>query len=298
MTHPTLIVVILAWNHRKETQECIDSFLATNYTGLKILLVDNGSTDGTFEYFSKNYDQIEIVKSETNLGIAAGYNLGIKKALEINPKYLLIANNDIIVHTEMLKNLVTGMDKIPKAGMGMPRIMHYYGDKPRIWCIGGRWRFFPPSVKMIGYNSFDVDRFMQPMELDFAPSCCLLIRSSIFEKVGFFDSGYFFYYDDWDFSIRLRNAGYKIIYLPSSIVMHKVSVSTQKSDKPSIWWQYYGRSTARFYSKHSSILVLFVISIWIVLRELVKLKPTRIKPFLQGLIIELRASPNYRLSEE
>jgi len=93
--------------------------------------------------------------------------------------------------------------------------------------------------------------------------------------------GYFFYNDDWDYSIRARKAGFKIFYYPDAVVYHKVSISTQKSKQKEIWWQYFGMSTVRFYKKHRNQFELNVYIIWFIIRELIKLNINRIIPFLK-----------------
>lgn len=289
-TGPTaqVCVVVLAWNHKEDTVECLESLKLTDYQKLHLIVVDNGSTDGTHELLRRDFPEVEVVRSSTNLGIAGGYNLGLEKALKSGGEYVVIANNDIVVDPAMIRNLLNSLNYDGQAGMGMPKIYHYYGDRSRLWCTGARWRRFPPGVKMMGVNARDSRRFTRPANLEFAPSCCLIIRSEALRQVGLFDRGYHFYYDDWDFSTRLRRHGYTILYVPEAKLWHKVSVSTQKSDEPAEWWHTMGRSTVRFYLQHVSPFELAQFSLWFLLREALKLKLSRIMPFLRGVIHEIR----------
>jgi GT2 family glycosyltransferase len=276
-------IIVLAWNHLEDTMECLESMMKSDYDPVRILLLDNGSVDGTSDFVRKHFPKVDILRSEINLGISGGYNLGMKYALEQGSDYVLIANNDIVVDMQMVHHLVDDLEYNPKAGISMPKIYHYYGDRNRLWCTGARWRRFPPSVKMTDVNANDSEKFSQPFEIEFAPSCCLLLRRRLIEQIGYFDAEYFFYNDDWDYSIRCRKAGYSLRYVPTAKMWHKVSASTQKSDKPAEWWNYLGRSTVRFYKtyKHSWQLTSFII--WFVIREIFKGNVNRILPFLAGI---------------
>ena len=288
MSEPHVCVVVLAWNHKQDTIECLESLRSTDYQDFHLIVVDNGSTDGTSELIQRVFPDMEVLHSPTNLGIAGGYNLGLEKALERDAKYVMVANNDILVDPSLIRELVTALEGTQHAGMGMPKIFNYYGDQTRLWCTGARWRRFPPGVKMMGVNARDSRRFARRMWLEYAPSCCLMIRCEVLRRIGFFDTGYHFYYDDWDFSARLRQAGYKILFVPEAKLWHKVSVSTQRSDKPAKWWYTMGRSTVRFYIRHASPSILIQYSIWFLIRESLKFKFARIKPFLLGARHELR----------
>jgi GT2 family glycosyltransferase len=283
ISEPLVYVIILAWNQKDMTVECVESFLASHYNNMHLVVVDNGSTDGTSETLAGLFPQIKILRSLVNLGIAGGYNIGIEYAVEHGAKYVLVANNDIIVEQNMLQFLVEALEGIPKAGLGLPKIYHYYGDRKRLWCTGAYWRKFPPSIKMMGVNAKDSPRFSYMREVEYAPSCCLLIKREVLETVGYFDTEYFFYYDDWDFSLRVRKAGYSIWFVPMAKVWHKVSMSTQKSEKPDRWWYILGKSTARYYLRHLTPQALILFLIWFVIREGIKFKPRRILPFLAGV---------------
>lgn len=283
MHNPLVYIIILAWNQKETTIECVNSFLATTYSNLKLLVVDNGSTDGTYEALTTRFPTMEIIRSNKNLGIAGGYNLGIQEALENNAEYVLVTNNDVIVATDLVTNLAEVLTTTPDVGMVMPKIYHYYGDKTRLWCTGGRWRKFPPGVKMMGYGIQDSEEWSHIKEIDYAPSCTLLIRNQLLSRLEGFDENYFFYNDDWDFSARLRAEGYRILFVPKAKVWHKVSISTQKSDRPEYWWMQMGYSSVLFYSRHVNLASLMMHITWFMLREILKLKVNRVCPYLKGV---------------
>jgi GT2 family glycosyltransferase len=279
----TVFVIVLAWNHVEDTVECLDSLICSDYSPVHYMLVDNASTDNTMEVVRERFPMVEIVHSTENLGVSGGYNLGMKRAIEQGADYLLIANNDIKVDPTMIRHLVDSLEKHPFAGMAMPKIYHYYGDQKRLWCTGGRWRKFPPMVKMTGYNVLDGPPYNEEKEIPFAPSCVLLLRRDAVKQVGYFDTDYFFYHDDWDYCVRYRKSGFTIRFVPQAFMWHKVSISTQKSDKPAKWWIFYGRSTVRYYQKHATRAAMLSFALWFTLRETIKGNFQRVVPFLKGV---------------
>jgi GT2 family glycosyltransferase len=282
-TSKLVYAIVLSWNHMEDTVECLESMTRSNYAPIKFLLVDNASTDSTVETVRKKFPIVEIIQSEKNLGISGGYNLGMKYALEQGASYILVANNDIEIDPDMINNLVREMDTDDHIGIGMPKIYHYYGDRNRLWCTGARWRKFIPSVKMTGVDAEDNQSYNLARDIEYAPSCCLLLRRELVEAIGYFDTNYFFYNDDWDYSARARKFGFKIRFTPDAHMWHKVSVSTQKSAKPAIWWNYFGRSTVRFYKFHATRWQLGLYTAWFVVRESIKGNFDRILPFLSGI---------------
>jgi GT2 family glycosyltransferase len=280
-------VVILAWNHLNDTLECLESLRKSEKVNPFLVVVDNGSTDGTFETIYSLYkeNKVKVIRSERNLGIAGGYNLGLNYLVDLGYDYILITNNDVVVEKHMLFNLISFALRYENAGIVSPKVYHYF-DKGKIWMIGARWRRFPPTLKMIAHNVEDSAQYHKPMELDYVPSCCYLLLKDVINKVGFFDESYFFYFDDWDYSKRVRDKGFKIWMNPIAVAWHKVSISTQKQRKPYFWWKQMGYSASRFYrrycSKHNQILGLG----WMVAREILKLEPVRALAILNGVIEE------------
>lgn len=281
---PLVYAVVLVWNQVDVTIECLESLSNNQYPNLRIVVMDNGSTDGTHEIVARQHPNVEVVRVVDNIGLACGYNHGIEYALKNNADYVIAMNNDTIAAPEMVTELVKAIQAHPKAGMVSPKIYHFYGDKTRLWCAGAKWQNFPPRVKLIGSNAPDSAQFQREFTLPYVTSCCILISREALEKVGLFDPGYYFYYDDWDLSERFWAAGYEIWFVATAHLWHKVSVSTQKTEKPEKWWFVMGRSSVRFYLQHKSRLIFVFYTIWFALRETVKLKFfKRVLPYLCGV---------------
>jgi len=285
MKVPFVYVVILGWNCREDTAECVASALDMDYPAFRTLVVDNGSTDGAPEYLKERFPSLEMIENEENLGIARGYNTGIEYALRRKADYVLLLNNDTVLDVSLLRELVEAAEAEPQAGVLMPKI-YYHGDGSRLWSAGARRRFFPPGIVFIGLNKDDGPSYARQRRIDYAPSCGLLIRRGAFEEVGLFDPGYFFYYDDWDFSERVRRAGYTILYVPRAKMWHKVSLSTRKRSQPAKWWRILGQSSVRFHLKFSrtKYLSLMFHTLWIVLREIVQGNAKVVPAYLGGVV--------------
>ncbi len=287
-----VVIVVLAWNHIQDTIETIQSFLESVYDNYKIVLVDNASTDNTIASIKSLFPEVHILASEVNRGVSGGYNLGMKWALEQDAEYVIVANNDIIVDSQMIGKLVHAAESDQLCGMVMPKIYHYYGNPTRIWCTGAYYRPFPPAIKMQNYNKLETKIRQYPISLEYAPSCVLLIKKSTIQEIGFFDENFFFYYDDWDYCARTRFVGYKILFAREAIIRHKISISTQKSAlKPLKWWGQLGWSAAYYAEKNVSVIGKSGFRNWLVLREILKLHIPQAYALREGIHAFLNKIP-------
>lgn len=292
MKEPLVAAVVLGWNLRDETVACGMSLLAQRYAGLRLIFVDNGSTDGSPACLRSRFPDATVIELGTNVGIAAGYNAGLERALAVGADYALIVNNDTLFAPDMLRELVRAAEGHAEAGVVMPKIL-YEADRRLIWSAGARGRAFPPGVVFVGLRQPDGAAYDQPGEVQYAPSCALLIRRDTLRTVGLFDPGYFFYFDDWDYCERVRRAGRTIRYVPTSVVYHKVSLSTAQSARPARWWYVMGRSATLFYRRYyrpaGPALLLF--AAWFAARESVQGNVAYVPLFVRGLLDALRGRP-------
>jgi GT2 family glycosyltransferase len=245
---PKTSVIVLAYNNYEDTAECLRSLQAATYSPIGVVVVDNGCTDGTVTRLTKEFPEVSVVSTGSNLGVAGGFNAGIIPALREGAEYVLILNNDTIVAPDMLTLLVQAAQPDPAMAILMPKIL-YESDRGRIWSAGASYRRFPPAIVMRGLGQPDDGRFDTPGPIEYAPTCGLLISRRAFERVGLFDDGYFFYFDDWDFSLRTRRADLKIEYIPAARLYHKVSRTIQQKGRPPFFWRTWGASGARFYRR-------------------------------------------------
>lgn len=282
-----MYVVVLAWNHWEDTRECLDSLRQSHTESMQILVVDNGSSDGTSEHVRADYPDVELVSLPKNIGIMQGYNMGIEKALERGAEYIVVMNNDTSADPRMLAELQAALDADMRVAVAVPKIV-YYDDPQRIWAAGARWRAFPPGVKFIGLDQPDGPRFDNPVEIQFATSCCLMLRTDALKVIGLFDPTYIFYYDDWDLALRVRQHDYKLMFVPQARLRHKVAVTTRKADRSGYYSSVQGRASVYFYLRYIGWTALTTMTAWIVLRDLLAGQWRNVLPYLRGVWQGLR----------
>jgi hypothetical protein len=210
------------------TAQCIRSLLKMTAEDYEIIVVDNGSKDGSVEYLQGRFPRITVLSQDHNLGFAAGCNVGLKLALERGAKYVLPLNNDTIVDVDLLSELERVAEEHGQAAMISPKI--YFWDLPdRLWWAGGEFSLWTGLAKHVGRKEVDKGQFDGNREMDWATGCAVLMRCDVLREVGLFDENFFGNGEDLDLSLRLRKAGYKICYAPRAKLWHKEGVDYQKN---------------------------------------------------------------------
>ncbi len=278
-------VVLLTYNNIADTLACLQSVRQNHSNGLKVIVVDNGSSDNTPEIILEQFPEVEVIKLNNNIGVPSGFNIGITQALKNGFEYILILNNDTIASPNLIRELLEVAKEDSDCGIVMPRILFHNmspstQDRNSVWADGGYYRKFPPGIvlkdRRKGVN-YDIPRLV-----DYAPTCALLIHRRAFEKVGLFDPGYFFFYEDWDFSERLRKAKLNIWCAPKAMLWHKVSKTTSKN--PQLYWKVMGESAIRFFRRHNGFLSISVQLFYIILRDFLFKKNLKyLKYYMQGI---------------
>lgn len=220
-------IVLLNWNSKEMTAECIRSLFAMRERDFRIIVVDNGSRDDSVTYLGQMFPEILVIANQKNLGFTGGCNVGIARALEQGTEFILLVNNDVVLDENLLGELLADAERNPKAGMVSPKI--YYFDEPkRIWWAGGTYNPWVGLPRVLGLRRPDSDRYGAPREIDWATGCVLLLRSSALRDAGSFNEEFFSYVEDLDLSLRVRDAGYTIRLAPRAKVWHKVGVYNRK----------------------------------------------------------------------
>ncbi|MBI5888328.1 MAG: glycosyltransferase family 2 protein [Deltaproteobacteria bacterium] len=218
-------IIVLNWNGHKDTIECVESLKKTTYPDYEILIVDNGSSDGSEAILRKKFPELKLIQTGKNLGFAGGENIGIREALAKGADYVLLLNNDTTVDPDFAGELVKAASLNPRAGilcskvylLSRPGIIWYAGASFHPWLGWGRHR---------GYGRKDAGQFDRTEETPRACGCSLMATREFCEKAGLLDEKYFCYCEDTDWGMRARKAGFKVLYVPASKVWHKVAQST------------------------------------------------------------------------
>lgn len=229
---------MLNYNGLEVTLDCLSSLESVVWECLTTIVVDNGSTDGSADAIAERYPRVELIRCAFNLGFAEGNNVGLRRALELGADYVFVLNNDTIVADDAVTELVAEAARRPDAGALCPLV--YFADPPDlIWCAGAT---FDPrkgySGRMTGYREPDRGQYSTVREVERAPGAAILVPRQVLERVGLLDGDLFLYYEDVEWSLRIRRAGYMILLIPSACVWHKVSVTAGGEHSPTA--AYYG----------------------------------------------------------
>lgn len=246
-----VFIIILNWNRKKDTLECLTSIFNLQCTiyNSEIVVVDNGSTDGSQEVIKKNFPKVVLIENKENLGFAEGNNVGIRHALKEGADYILLLNNDTLIDKNLVTELLRVMEKNRAIGIVGPKIYFAPGfefHKGRysqeelgkvIWYAGGiiDWQNVYASHR--GVDEVDRGQYDKMEETDFVSGCTMMVRREVFDKIGLLDSQYFLYYEDSDFCQRAQRAGFKIFYTPKAFLWHKNAASSKPGSKIHQYYQ-------------------------------------------------------------
>ncbi|MFZ6017745.1 MAG: glycosyltransferase family 2 protein [Nitrospirota bacterium] len=227
---PKISIVVLNWNGYRGTIECIESLKKVTYPNYEVVLVDNGSTDGSEEILREKFPDVPFIQTGENLGFAGGNNIGIRHALSNGADYVILLNNDTVVD----KEFVTAMVRVAEAdkSIGILTSKIYFYDRPdTIWYAGAIFNLKTGRSRHIGYNKKDKGQYNKVRETDRACGCSMMVSRKVCETVGLMNPEYFCYGEEVDWSLRVKNAGYRVVFVPNSKVWHKISGSTGGAGK-------------------------------------------------------------------
>jgi hypothetical protein len=194
-------------------------------------------------------DRVFVIANRENLGFAGGNNVGIRHALESGAEYVLLLNNDTVVDPELIDHLLRPFREDAGVGITGPKI-YYYTPSDQIWFAGGRIYLGRGTSRHIGIRQTDDGRFDRPAEVDYVTGCALMASREVYERCGLLDPSYVAYYEDADFCMRARRAGFRVVYAPGGRVWHKISASTGgQMSRRKITRKF--RSTLKFFGRYA-----------------------------------------------
>lgn len=242
-------IILLNYKGIIDTVECVKSLQKCSYDNFEIIIVENASPDNSYEKL-KEYigstpgvvpyngmtpgvepKKVILLKAEENGGFAKGNNIGIKYALENNTDYIMILNNDTLVEPNFIEELLKPFELDSSIGVTTGKI-YYEGQRNTLWFAGGEFldnRFYGAHI---GEGEEDKGQYDSERELTFSTGCLMMIKAEVLKKVGLLPEEYFMYYEDVDFCLKLREAGYKLWFVPTAKIYHKVSASTGGEASP------------------------------------------------------------------
>jgi len=225
METPLVSIITINYDHSEVTSELLYSLRNITYPELEIIVVDNNSPNDDPAILKQSFPEIELIRSTENLGFAGGNNLGIRKA---RGKYILFLNNDTEVEPGFLEPLVAKLESDKSIGAVSPKIRFFH--MPGTLQYAGSSPLNPYTIRSYGrgHGLRDTGQFELDTATAFVHGAAMMVPVEVIRKVGLLAECYFLYYEELDWSERIRRAGYKLWYVHNSVVFHKESISTGK----------------------------------------------------------------------
>lgn len=314
-------VIILNWNNGRDTVACLESVSGSTYGNFQVVVVDNGSDDGSESRIRQwagdrsiahiRYDRrtaerggdpreeekfsaplttsmsypLVLIQTGENLGYAGGNNVGLRYALARGDcRYAWLLNNDTVVDGRALEEMVALAEKDARTGMVGSRLLHH--DAPGVLQMagGGRITAWAGNASMVAGGMKDDGRWDRALELDYVTGASLLVRREVLEEVGLMDERYFLYWEDADWGARARRKGYRLLYCPGSRVWHREGGTVGRlSPRADYYWTRNGLMfTRRFHPWFLPLVMLSYLAKYTLVRTL-RRQPYNFMSFASGL---------------
>ena len=227
---PKAVAVILVnWNTPAFTANCIRSLIEyCDNLLFDIIVVDNGSTDGSLSTLSTEFPELIYIDNQENLGFAEGNNKGLQHSIDAGYEYSLVINTDTLVDEDIVSGLMTHLNNYPKAAAVQPAIFWMH-NRTKLW--NGPCGFNALLGITYSKTQDNIQELISYQNVEWVTGCCILIRNSTLKTAGLFNKQFFLYYEDVELSYRLRSHGYEVHYLPTSKMYHEAGISGKSSTK-------------------------------------------------------------------
>ena len=247
----TLTVIVLNWNGLADTRALIPTLERCRVPQdwkLHVMVVDNGSADGSVEALRREFPSVELLALGENRRFAGGNNAGLKLALDRGDDAIALLNNDTEADPGLFEHLLLALEQDPRAVATAPLI--YFGaPSQHIWYAGARCNTALGLTAHRGLRTLDRGQFRSVEETGYLTGCCLLASGETWRKVGLLDESYFIYGEDADWSLRARAAGVALLFVPTARLWHKVSASAGASSPFKIYQRL--RANLTLFSRHA-----------------------------------------------
>jgi GT2 family glycosyltransferase len=247
VAEPPVGVVLVNHNGLRFLDDCIEALQGTGYPRLEIVVVDNASTDGSLQRLRARHPDVTLLPQPINRGFAEGTNVGIRHVLQKGHEYVLLLNNDTKADAGLIAALVSVADRrtlvAPKS---------YAWDGGLINTHAGDLEWLRGRLRERFFGRHDSDASLRLQEVGLADGACLLVPADAFRAVGLLDEAYFLYYEDWDFVVRARRMGYRVLFQPAATLRHYERGTSGPADVSPVTAYYTTRNRLRFMWKHAS----------------------------------------------
>lgn len=247
----TVCIVVLNWNGRADTLACLDSLRAVADVRTRVLVVDNGSADGSVAAIRAAHPGLELIETGVNLGYAGGNNVGIEHAVATGVDFVLVLNNDTTCAPDVVDRLRAAAARHPRAGLFSPRML-YMDDPQRVWFDGARWKSESLTFGFPGKDQLEADLAAEDHVTDYACGAALFVRAEVVRQVGAFDDKFFLVWEESDWCFRARQAGWSSMVVPSARIWHKVGASFGSEASP-LRTYFSSRNKLVWLARHGSV---------------------------------------------
>lgn len=242
---PSVAIIILNWQNAPDTLDCLKSVHQLSYPNYSVLVVDNGSLDGSVERIRQTYPKVPLLCIENNLGYAEGNNRGMAYALLENPDYVFVLNNDTLLAPDILDRLVEAAEENPKNVMVGPT-MYCIEPERTVYAAGSFVDWKLGDVRHRGMFKPEEQCALphEPNPVDFITGCGVLVRASFIREHGALDPRFYLNYEDVEWGIRAWKQGYQVLHVPGAVMWHKVSATLGQASAANT---YYSTRNALFF---------------------------------------------------
>ena len=216
-----LAIIIVNWKQYDLTKKCIISVSKVKFKNYKIILVDNESNEKNLNLLLNDLNNLKVIKNKSNLGFGEANNQAINYALNENFDYVMLLNNDTEVDHNFISPLINSIEKNSSIGGVQPLIMNY-NNRDLIWSAGG-------YINKFFGNTTTNKSLGKKLNLDWITGCCMLLKTEVIKKTKLFDENFFAYYEDVDWSLRIKDLGYSLQLVETSLIYHHGSISSNNS---------------------------------------------------------------------
>ncbi len=252
LVQPFVTVIIPTWNRKTDVLACVAALLESDYENARVVVVDNGSVDGTADALDERFgDSIVVLRNRENRGYAGGNNVGIRWAMERDAKYVCLVNNDAQAPRDYVSSLVAVAEDDPTIGALGCRNLELE-DPTRLWGAYGALTYGPFVVRMEGQGQADAVEWRVRKDVDWVVGNGSLWRCAAIAEVGLLDEDLFAYHDDVDWSVRFRRAGYRVCYAGDIAIHHRGGGTSDPREEHFFPLPYFlGRNGILFVRKHA-----------------------------------------------
>lgn len=240
---PHVTIIILNWNGRSYLDSCLNAIAQLDYPTYDIILADNNSSDDSIPFITANFPWVNILQNHQNLGYAAGNNRALR---QLTADFAVLVNPDIIVSRSWLRELIKPMLADPAIAVAGCKL--YFPEGHLLQHAGGTIQGPRSMPNHFGVGQDDQGHFDQLKDVDYVTGAAMALRRTALESIGYFDEGFFMYFEEADLCARARTAGYRVVYVPQAAAIHDESAFAVRGSPAYLQRFHYGRW--RYLLKH------------------------------------------------